>query len=429
MPRSTITSTRPDTHSQNVQSLQHPQQIAIRRPSNYPSRQPIIIPGDPRHKGKRREASHSHGTSFLSIGLWMTMLAALIILFMTLHTSIDKSVAPINTCQSLIRSTDYTKYVQLQAQTQQMGAVQDISQLDGDSPAALVPVTHTDTQQTLDVYVYGCVMQQKTPSLVLLFKQQGLAQGTVSISQAHTLILGEHDSTLSPETTAILQPMQQNIYQEYRWQPGQPSQNGQQGTFVHILFPGLYPVTSRSEAEALQQQANAGQQLPWIDPQKTAEQMAKDLFQWQTIDANDKVLDNDGTTAHVLLVQPNVQVMVTLSRLVQHDTHGLWFVTHAQSQGITLNALASPVTSPLALQGSVSTSDGSAAATTFDHTLTRVSTLNSTGLAVQADGSYSGSIYYTGIQPDQQGVLLIENVPPSGVSEQAQLLLTSVEIG
>ncbi len=425
MPRSTITSTRSDTHPQNVQSVQYPQQVAIRRPSDYPSRPPVIIPSDPKHK-KRREASRSHGTPFLSIGLWMITFAALIILFMTLHTSMDKPTAPLNTCQSLIRSTDYTKYVQLQAQTQQMGAVQDISQLDGGSPAALVPVTHTDAQQTLDVYIYGCVMQKQTPSLTLLFKQQGLAQGTVSISQAHTLILSERDSTLSPETTAILQPMQQNIYQEYRWQSGQ---NGQQGTFVRVLFPSLYPVTSRSEAEALQQQSNNGQQLTWTDPQKTAEQMAKDLFQWQTIDANDTVLDNDGTTAHVLLIQPNIQVVVTLSRLVQHDAHGLWFVTHAESQGITLNALPTPITSPLTLLGSVSTSDGSATATLFDHTLTHVSSLNSTGLAVQADGSYSGSIYYTGIQPDQQGVLLIENVPPSGVSEQAQLLLTSVEIG
>ena len=425
MPRSTSTSTRPNTYPYPTYP-QSPQNAPNLRSSSYPSRPPIIIPGNPQHRARKREGSRSHNTSFLSIGLWMTTLAALIILFMTLHNSMGKSVAPINTCQSLIRDTDYTKYVQLQAKTQQMGAVQDISQLDGGQPAALVPVTNTDTQQTLDVYVYGCVLQQHTPSLVLLFKQQRLAQGTVSISQSNTLILGERDTTLSPETTAILQPMQQNIYQEYHWQSGQ---NGQQGTFVRVLFPGLYPVTSRSEAEALQQQANAGQQFPWTDPQKTSEQMAKDLFQWQTFDANDKVLDNDGTTAHILLVQPDMQVVVTLSRLVQHDAHGLWFVTHAQSQGITLNTLPVPVTPPLALQGNVSTSNGNATATLFDHTLTRVSSLNSTGLAVQADGSYSGSIYYTGIQPNQQAVLLIENIPPDGVSEQAQLLLTSVEIG
>lgn len=423
MPRHTSTPTRPNTYQQNSQHSQH---VIIRQTSSNPSRPPVIIMGDPKQKGRKREASRFHHTSFLSVGLWMTTLAALVILFMTLHSSMGKSVAPITTCQSLIRTNDYTKYVQLQTKTQQMGAVQDISQLDGGQPASLVTVTNIDAQETLDVYAYGCVMQQHTPSLTLLFKQQGLAQGTVSISQANTLIFGERDTTLSPETTAILQPMQQNIYQEYRWQAGP---NGQQGTFVRVLFPGLYPVTSRSEAETLQQQANSGQQLLWADPQKAAEQMAKDLFQWQTINANDKVLDNDGTTAHVLLVQSNTQVVVTLSRLVQHDAHGLWFVTHAQSQGITLNTLSTPVTSPLTLQGNVSTSDGRATATLFDHTLTRVSSLNTTGLAVQANGSYSGNIYYTGIQLNQQGVLLIENVPPTGVLEQAQVLLTSVEIG
>ena len=423
MPRYTSPPTRPNTYQQNSH---HSQYVIIHQTSSNPSRPPIMIMGDPKQRGRKRAASHSNHTSFLSIGLWMTTLVALLILFMTLHSSMGKSVAPVNTCQELIHTTDYTKYVQLQTKTQQMGAIQDIAQLDGGQPAALVPVTNTDTQQTLDVYVYGCVMQQHTPSLTLLFKQQGLAQGTVSISQANTLIFGERDTTLSPETTAILQPVQQNIYQEYRWQVGQ---NGQQGAFVRALFPGLYPVTSRSEAEALQQQDNNGQQLPWSDPQKTAEQMAKDLFQWQTIDANDKVLDNDGTTAHVLLIQSDVQVVVTLSRLIQHDTHGLWFVTHAQSQGITLNTLPTPVTSPLTLQGSVSISDGSATATLFDHTLTRVSSLNTTGLAVQANGNYSGNIYYTGLQLNQQGVLLIENIPPTVVSEQAQLLLASVVIG
>lgn len=392
---------------------------------HHPSRPPIVITGDPKRQARKNRQPSAKGRSFLSVVLWMTTLAALVILFMTLHAGIGPSSPPVNTCQSLIRSTDYTKYVQLQANTQQMGAIQYVDQLAGGQPAALVSVTGTDSQQTLDVYIYGCVMQQHTTSLTLLFKQQGLTQGTVSVSRANTLILGERDTTLSPETTAILQPMQQDIYQEYRWQP---RQQGQPGTFVRVLFPGLYPVTSRSEAETLQQQANNGQQLPWSDPQKTAEQMAKDLLSWQNIDVSDSILDNDGTTAHVLLIQPNLHIVVTLSHLVQHDSHGLWFVTNAQSQGITLNALPVPVTSPLMLQGTVSTTSGGATATLFDHTLTRVSSLNTTGLAVQADGSYSGSIYYTGIQLNQQGVLLIENMPPNGVSEPAQVLLTSVVI-
>jgi hypothetical protein len=327
--------------------------------------------------------------------------------------------APTN-CQSYIRTIDYTKYLSLQQNTQQVGAIQYVDSLIGGQPAALVPVMGTGVQQQLDVYIYGCHMQHNTPTLSLLFKQQGLMQGTVNISQAHTLLLGEHDATLSPMATAMLQPMQQNIYQEYRWQGG---------NFVRVLFPGLYPVTSRSEAETLQQQANSGASLPWTEPQKTAEQMAKDLFQWQKLDSQDTVLDNDGTTAHVLLVHSHLRVTVTLSRLIQHDAHGLWFVTQAQSQGITLNTLPVPVTTPLSLQGHVSTTDGSATATLFDHTLSRVGSLNTSGLSVQADGSYSGNLYYTGVQLDQQGVLLIENTPPSKSDEPVQLLLTSMVIG
>ena len=387
-------------------------------PQQYSGRQPVIIPGNSRRKTKKK--ARTKRTSPLSIILWMSTLVALLILFITLHAISGNAITVATTCHSLIRTTDYTKYIQLQANTQQMGAIQDVEQLDGGQPAALVPVIGTTTQQTLDVYIYGCTTQQHTPSLTLLFKQQGLTQGTVSISQSNTLVLSEHDTTLSQETTAVLQPMQQSIYQEYRWQ---------QGAFVRVLFPGLYPVTSRSEAEALQQQTNNGQSLPWTDPQKTAEQMAKDLFQWQDIDTSDTVLDNDGTTAHVLLVQPHLQVTVALSRLVQHDSHGLWFVTQALSSGIALKTLPIPVTSPITLQGSVTTSDGNATATLFDHTLTRVNSLNTSTLIVQADGTYNGSLYYTNVQPNQQGVLLIENTPADGSSEQTQLLLISVVIG
>jgi hypothetical protein len=267
-------------------------------------------------------------------------------------------------------------------------------------------------------------MQHSTPTLTVLLKQQGLIQGTISISKANTLVLGERDTMLSLDMTAVLQPMQQNLYQEYRWQ---------HGTLVQVSFPGLYPVTDRSEAEVLQEQANNGASLPWIDPRVTAEQMAKDILQWSAGDYQEKVLDNDGTTAHIVLEQkqPEMDVTVTLVRIIQSNTKGLWFVTGAQTQGVTLEqaALSSSVTSPLALHGTVTTKDGQATATLFDHTLTALSSLNNTTLSVTTDGSYTGSILYSNNKQIQQGLLLIENVPPSKSTEAGQILLTSVLLG
>ena len=386
-----------------------------------PMRQPIVLTGERSHYRVTRTPKHPRGPRLLT-GLFSVLaLLALVHFLIVMHTGTMQAVAPA-ACSHLIRNTDYTKYVQFDPGSQQVGAIQYVDSLVGGQPAALVQVT--DAQHTMDVYLYGCVMQHTTPTLTVLLKQQGLAQGTISLSKANTLVLGERDTMLSQDMTAVLQPMQQNLYQEYRWQ---------NGTFVQVAFPGLYPVTDRSEAEALQEQANNGASLPWTDPQITAAQMAKDILQWSSGDYQEKVLNNNSTTAHILLEQkqPEMAVTVTLTRLVQKGTKGLWFVTNAQTQDISLEQPQSsiPVTSPIMLHGTLTTKGGQATVTLFDHTLTAMSSLNNTMLSVTANGSYTGSILYSNNKQTQQGLLLVENVPPSKSSEAGQLLLTSVLLG
>ena len=388
-----------------------------------PTRQPIVLAREHRRPSYRttRTSKDQRGPRLLTVLLSVLALVALVHFLIVMHTSAMQATSP-STCSHLIRNTDYTKYVQFDPTSQQVGAIQYVDQLLGGQPAALIQVT--DAQHTLDVYLYGCVMQHGTPTLTVLLKQQGLTQGTISISKNNTLILGERDTVLSQDMTAVLQPMQQDIYQEYRWQ---------KGIFVQVAFPGLYPVTDRSEAEALQEQANNGAALPWLDPQVTAEQMAKDILQWSSGGYQEKILDNDGTTAHMLLEQkqPEMAVTVTLTRLVQSNAKGLWFVTSAQTKNITLEQgqFSTPVTSPLTLHGTVATKNGQATATLFNHTLTAISSLNNTTLSVTADGSYTGSILYSNNKQTQQGILLIENIPPGKSSEAGQLLLTGVLLG
>ncbi len=368
-----------------------------------------------------KSPKYRRGPKLLTALFSILALLALVHFLIVMHTSNTQAVAPA-TCSHLIRNTDYTKYIQFDPNSQQVGAIQYVDLLMGGQPAALVQVM--DTQHTLDVYIYGCLMQHATPTLTVLFKHQGLAQGTVSMSKANTLILGERDTALSPDATAVLHPLQQNLYQEYRWQ---------NGIFAQVLFPGLYPVSNRSEAEALQEQANNGESLPWNDPQVTAEQMAKDILQWSSGGYQEKTLDTNGTTAHILLEQnsPEMAVTVTLTRVIQGDAKGLWFVTKAQTQNITLDQsrFPVPVTSPIALHGTVTTTDGQATATLFDHTLTAMSSLNNTMLSISPSTSYTGSMLYTNNKQTQQGLLLIENIPPSKSSEAGQLLLTNVLLG
>ena len=343
--------------------------------------------------------------------------------FITVAHQADLVVTP-TTCTSLLRTTDYTQAVHLQPKTQTMGAVQFVDQLVGGQPAALVSVDNGDAQHSLDIYIYGCATRQHTPHLVSLFTQRGLPQGSISISSANTLVLGQLDTNLSAQAAIMVQPLQQNIYREYQWV---------NGAFVQLVFPSLYPVSSRSEAETLQQQANGGQSLPWSDPLTTAEQMAKDLFKWPSSSLQDSVLSKNATTAQVQLVQqnPTEQITVTLERLVQQNSTGLWFVTAASSTGIALTQpqKGSTITSPTVLKGNGGLTDGQTTVTLFDHTLTPLSQLNNPTLNVDTSGFITGTTFYTNNAHDQQGLLLLQSQPPSGSTETGQILLLKVLLG
>lgn len=366
----------------------------------------------------------------------LTIIFALLALLALFHfIAVTHTAYPnirLDTCSALIRHTDYTKLISIQPQ-QEMEAIQYVDELAGGKPAVLVQVVDSSPQHLLDVYIYGCAMQralaknaqaQMKPTLTLIFKRQGLIQGEAAITGANTLSLSQEDTSISPDTTPVLQPLQQNVYQEYAWSSG---------ALTQVTFPGIYPVLSRSEAQALQDQENTGQTLPWIDPQVTAEQMAKDVLAWPVNDLHSTVQDNDGTVAHVLLSRqnPHLEVTVTLKRLIQHNKTGLWFVTAAQTPGIALDLTGSTasITSPATLQGKTTLTDGQANVTLFDHTLSPIRVLNDTPFTIYAHGTYTETLHYTNNIPGQPGLLLIEEVPNNGSTEEAQLLLTNVILG
>ena len=386
-------------------------------PNTIQTREPGVVvltpPKHSRHKRLRKP-------KLLSILFSLLLLIALFHFIAVMHTAAPV-VVPTD-CLGLLRTTDYTQTVHLKPQTEAMGAVQLVNQLAGEQSVALVSVTGTDAKHALDVYVFGCSMQKQTPKLTTLFSQHGLVQGMAEVSMNHTLVLSSLDTTLSPQQLALVQPMQQNIYREFRWH---------NGAFEQVSFPGLYPVTSRGEAEQLQQQANSGQQVTWSNPLATAEQMAKDLLKWPLISPQDTVVSNNGITAQINLFQqsPQMEVTVTLSRLIQQTNNGLWFVTAAHTSGLSLNQLPTPITSPLTLRGSGALADGQTTATLFDHTLSPMTIGNTNVLTVDTNGSVAGSVTFTNSNTGQPGLLLIQSLPPSGSTEMGQMLLVSVIIG
>jgi hypothetical protein len=325
-------------------------------------------------------------------------------------------------CAALIHNTDYTKIVPIRARTQQMAAIQFVDASTGGQPSALIQVNATGPQQKLDAYIYGCrqTSYQKMPILTQLFKQQGLINGIINITQIHTLSVEQTDITLPSDSDTLLQPLQQNVFQEYAWKNNSLSQ---------ISFPGLYPVTSRSEAEALQDDANNGQALPWTNPLATAQQMAKDLFHWPTKMIHG-VLHNIGNTeAQVILEEKgtNIQIAVSLTRLIQSNSKGLWWVTSAQTPGISLDQsrFSAAIASPITIQGIINPTQGIITATLFDHTLSPIHLIKDSTLHADTNGQFSGELSYTNIFPDQPGLLLVTAYPRDR-QEEGYLFLTNI---
>lgn len=361
--------------------------------------------------------------------LLMLLLGALVILFI-LHVIVVYAQSPFpqpTNCSELMGAADYPQEVNLQPQGQEMAAVQMVNSLDNGAPAALVQVTTQGNPNTLDVYVFGCTIQQNQPRLTRLLSQQGLARGAVEITPAQTLLTTSLDTKLSPTTLPFLQPLQQNVYHEYTWR---------QGKFVQITYPGFYPVASRAEAMELQQSANDGQNLPWNDPITTSLQMSKDLLQWPP-NPQAQLLSHIGNTAVVELTEqsPHIVLVITLKQLVQANNTGLWFVTDARTKGMIITRegtldqpLPSPQSSPLRFSGANALVDGLTTATLFDHTMTRVSQASNIPVTVHQDSSYTGSLPYANLVSGQQGILLITSMPRQQNlnKESGQILLTSL---
>lgn len=373
----------------------------------------------------RRPPRCGRGIKWRLILLFLGSLTALFLLHMIVTYA--QSPAPqITNCDELMSMADYSQAVNFQSQSQEMPAVQMVNDLDGGSPAALVQVLN-HRQNTLDVYVFGCSMRKNQPHLTRLFAQQGLVQGAVELTPQHTLLTKTLDTKISPNVIPFLQPLQQNVYHEYAWL---------RGSFVQIPFAGFYPVTSRAEAEALQQNANNGTALPWNDPVSTALQMSKDLLQWPD-DPQAQLLFQAGDTARVQLTRqsPHVVLVVTLKQLIQTNGAGLWFVTDARTKGMLLTnpdtldqPLQAVVSSPIHFSGANALVDGHTTATLFDHTLTPISQATSVPLTVHHDSSYSGTLTYAHLAPGQQGVLLIQSMPQEQNlgKESGQMVLTGI---
>lgn len=343
--------------------------------------------------------------------------------------SVQSFASPPLTCATLLRQANYQQILAATTEQQLPPVAQITSDLIPGQLSTFVQVSRPDDpRHLLDVYVYTCAQQSQTsqPTLVPVFQLHDLVQGTASITQAHSLSIGQRDTTLPAGNDILMQPGQQTIYREYRWQ---------NGAFIQVAFPTLFPVLSRAEAQQLQSQANGGTVLPWSDPLKTAGSLAQNLLHWPVDSTHIHLRHQSASEAELTLTKenPTTEFDVTLQRLVQTDEHGLWFVTSAASPDLALqhNTLDTATTSPLTLRGTLdrtttATSLPTPTALLFDHTLTHLAVLNTQAISIQANGDFTGTLHFTNDLPGQPSLLLLTFTTPHSGQQTTSLLLTNV---
>lgn len=369
------------------------------------TKQVIIIPVNPH--GLRTSLFTYQRTRPLL--LLLSLLAILALLHMFASANLPPSQA--TNCYSLLHTTNYSNLLHLHAPDQQLGAISYQERLIPGRPVALVPTIHSGQPATQDLTVYSCSMHGQTPGLLYITRWPNLVNPNIGISKTGTLLIGNQEGS----------PLPRQVYHEYSWQ---------RTAFVEIVFPGLYPVLSRAEAEQLQKQSSAQDGLPWHDPRSTAEQLALQVFGWSRTDFEANIQTQDVTSAQVSLLHRNpvINVLVTLQQLITTGSDGLWFVTGAQTPGLQLRQPGpfSTVQSPLQLEGSGIQAKGQLTLTLLDNNFQPIRDTTPASLTIDAGKHFAGILTFPASSAHQPGLLLIHSPGSLKPLQPGQLLLTKL---
>ena len=272
---------------------------------------------------------------------------------------------------------------------------------------ALVTVRHSDSNRTLDVYVFDQITSQHP---VQIFHLSGLIKGEAKISYYNSILTGEVNRNSTPD-----------LYREFAWH---------NGSMTQVAFPGFYPVMTRYEAEVAQAQVNAGQEAWRNNPVAVSEGLLQSAG-FLTSAMSTKVLKGGGPNDLYAIVQvqeypiENVQptAVVTLSRL-ESNTRNMWVVIGvADSATLTLKNIApgQVIHTPVTLQGTGSAFNGVIGwAFVTDHTYNSIGEAQMVGSKSDGEGTYTTTFTYgSSFHGIQEGMVSVsEGIPVLGYSDQ-----------
>ncbi len=200
---------------------------------------------------------------------------------------------------------------------------------------AVVKIGYRDTKFLLDIDVFTAITSAKPTRI---FGLTGLVQGDINISNYNTLLTAQIDpnSSLNKGHPAAQQLV--DLYREFKW-------SDKAGTLVPVAFPGLFPDTSRYQAEFEQYEVNNGQGYQqWrLSATTTAQNFAEFVLKWDP-NTPATVLSGGGTndTKAVVLIKNasagGAGIRLSLSRLELNANGGIWEVTDVATDGMIVSS-------------------------------------------------------------------------------------------
>lgn len=207
---------------------------------------------------------------------------------------------------------------------------------------ALVNVRYYSPDAKLDFYVYSNL--SGTPAQV--FKMQGLLTGDAQISPANTIITAE----IAPNGLPTAVP---DLFKEYQWSGG---------SFVQVMFPGIYPDMTYYQAEQDQAAVNAGRDTWKTSGFPILDSLALRLCHWPK--TSDKTLTYDSRHGIYLVQVSNVgpggggfvAKMFRLDNVVTNIFEVMQVTPLDGTTSLNLPTSGATITSPVNVSGSTTAS-------------------------------------------------------------------------
>ncbi|GCE25749.1 hypothetical protein KDA_12330 [Dictyobacter alpinus] len=301
------------------------------------------------------------------------------------------------TCPKAVSNASYWEpKIPTQAATSQVENIICANLMGRTTLQALISVRHKDSTHVLDLHLYDNITD---PNPKEIFQLTGLYKGETRVSVYNTVLTSEVNKNSPQNQKLTATTMVNDLQREFKWSDGKQ-------TLVPVTFPGLFPSTTRYQAEDDQQEVNQGREAWKLSATKMA----------TTFVASPQLLGwHNGTKATIISgggekdVEAVVKVensapadkktaTITMTRLENNANGGIWIVTKASCDGLNID---SP--EPQSLLKSPVTATGTGAAfegvigkiMVFDSHYNMLGTADVQGKQGNGNASFSTNITYT----------------------------------